>query len=557
MARVKSADRILLEGKLPALKKDYLSGLSTIKLTEKYLPNFEGRSSTTLETVIKDMIAGKLPTKITKTELNKRPQIIGTTAKGFSPAKIILNNPKAKAEFIKFANAKGNTVLMSMEEAGKIAKKYAPKDVKISGYTSRAGFMDSGLRDLITKKVQLGSNPEGEVNTAESIKKAKQKRDSRIKITAPFKATGTPKFAFHHIMPIGGEVPLTTNDIAIINQRMNSALGTYNKQLNSIADGISNAYNKQPPDLKRIDRLNKAGESIVRKAVKELPKEYRNLIGFNKLQPVFDEYGTVINLSPERVGGVNQKTPGIKLEELNKEQAKALRKQIKDDALSLEKSTTTGKKFPKGKVGLAAAALAGITGAAVADEPPIKYNDELGAFVDPLNDEKVSQATMLDWAANNPMPTAAIASAPLLSKTVRKGTGKLLSGLLKTLGSPTAAAGFAGLTIKENLEKGKSIPDAVIDPLVGVELLFPELAKRATTSPTGTGLLSKAGRFLLNPIPRVAAAMTPVGMGITALGIGKELYNAAQAEQDRINAFTPEEREDYFAEQQELMDVSA
>ena len=124
MAIFKSADRILLEGKLPALKKDYLSGLSTIKLTEKYLPNFEGRSSTTLETVIKDMIAGKLPTKITKTELSKRPRIIGATAKGISPAKIILNNPKAKSEFIKFANAKGNTVLMSMEEAGKIAKKH-------------------------------------------------------------------------------------------------------------------------------------------------------------------------------------------------------------------------------------------------------------------------------------------------------------------------------------------------------------------------------------------------------------------------------------------------
>jgi hypothetical protein len=394
MAIFKSADRILLEGKLPALKKDYLSGLSTIKLTEKYLPNFEGRSSTTLETVIKDMIAGKLPTKITKTELSKRPRIIGATAKGISPAKIILNNPKAKSEFIKFANAKGNTVLMSMEEAGKIAKKYAPKGVKVSGYASRTGFMDSGLRDLITKKVQLGSNPEGEVNTAENLKKAKEKRDSRIKITAPFKAAGTSKFAFHHIMPIGGEVPLTTNDIAIINQRMNSALGNYNRQLNSIADGISNAYNKQPPDLKRIDRLNKAGESVVRKAVKELPKEYRNLIGFNKLQPVFDEYGTVINLTPERVGGVNQKKPGIKLEELTKEQATALRKQIKTDALSLEKSTTkdkifSGKNFSKGKVGLAAAALAGITGAAVADEP-IKYNDEIGAFVDPLNDEKVS-----------------------------------------------------------------------------------------------------------------------------------------------------------------------
>ena len=190
----------------------------------------------------------------------------------------------------------------------------------------------------------------------------------------------------------------------------------------------------------------------------------------------------------------------------------------------------------------------------------IEFNKEIGAFVDPKTDDKVSQATLLDWAANNPMPTAAVASAPLLSKTVRKGTGKLLKGLLSTLGSPTAAAGFAGLTIKENLDEGKNIVDATVDPLVGVELLFPELAKRATTSPTGTGLLSRAGRFLLNPIPRVAAAMTPVGIGITALGIGKELYNVAQEEQYRINEMRendPMAYQEYLAEQQELMDVSA
>jgi len=319
---------------LDNILEDYYSGMGTRALTKKYFPNSpdakKGTSSSVLENVIKENADAK--------KVAKRPSPIGTTAKGVSPAKVILNNPKAKAEFIKFANAKGNTILMSMEEAGKIAKKYLPEGTKVAGYSSRTGFMDSGLRDLITKKVQLGSNPEGEVSTAESIKKAKQKRDTRIKTTAPFKAAGTPKFAFHHIMPIGGEVPLTTNDIAIVNQRMNSALGNYNRQLNSIADGISNAYNKQPPDLKRVDQLNKAGESIVKKATKELPKEYRNLIGFNKLQPVFDEYGTVINLNPERVGGVNQKKPGIKLEKLNKEQATALRKQIKTDALKFEKA---------------------------------------------------------------------------------------------------------------------------------------------------------------------------------------------------------------------------
>jgi len=326
--------------------KDYYSGMGTRALTKKYFPNSadakKGTSSSVLENVIKENADAK--------KVAKRPSPIGTTAKGVSPAKVILNNPKAKAEFIKFSNAKGNTVLMSMEEAGKIAKKYLPEGTKVAGYSSRTGFIDSGLRDLITKKVQLGSNPEGEVNTAESIKKAKEKRDTRIKTTAPFKASGTSQFAFHHIMPIGGEVPLTTNDIAIINQRMNSSLANYNKQLNSIADGITNAYNKQPPDLKRVDQLNKAGESIVKKATKELPKEYRNLIGFNKLQPVFDEYGTVINLNSERVGGVNQKKPGIKLENLTKDQAKALRKQIKTDALKFQKVklkdkilSTTGK----------------------------------------------------------------------------------------------------------------------------------------------------------------------------------------------------------------------
>ena len=156
MAGVKSANRILLESKLPALKEDYLKGSSTINLTKKYLPNSKARSSTTLESVIKDMIEGKLSTKITKAELAKRPNIIGTTAIGLSPAKIILANEKAKEEFVKFANTKGNTVMESMKEAGVIANKYAPVGTKVSGYTSRTGFTDSGLRDLITQKVQLG-----------------------------------------------------------------------------------------------------------------------------------------------------------------------------------------------------------------------------------------------------------------------------------------------------------------------------------------------------------------------------------------------------------------
>ena len=186
-----------------------------------------------------------------------------------------------------------------------------------------------------------------------------------------------------------------------------------------------------------------------------------------------------------------------------------------------------------------------------AAEVPIKYNDELGAFVDPLNDEKVSQATMLDWAANNPMPTAAIASAPLLSKTVRKGTGKLLSGLLSTLGTSAAGLTFAGLTVKGNLDEGKNIVDATVDPMVGLELLYPEAVKRFG----GKGLQNALGRVL--SLGRVGAMMTPVGAGITALGLGKMGIEALIDERERVLNMTPEELEIFRAEQEEQMGMSA
>ena len=146
------------------------------------------------------------------------------------------------------------------------------------------------------------------------------------------------------------------------------------------------------------------------------------------------------------------------------------------------------------------------------------------------------------------MPTAAVASAPLLSKTVRKGTGKLLKGLLSTLGSSAAGLTFAGATVKGNLEEGKNIVDATVDPMGGLELLYPEAAKRF------------GGKGLQNALGRVGAMMTPVGLGITGLGIGKELYNVAQEEQDRINEMRendPMAYQEYLKEQQELMDVSA
>ena len=165
------------------------------------------------------------------------------------------------------------------------------------------------------------------------------KREKALERNAPFKIKGTKDFQFHHIMNIGGEIPLDTNDIAVISAKMNIKLAPYNKQLNNIADEISNLINTQSDGyLKKIETLNTQAEGIVKNATKQLPKEYKNLIGFNKVVPVFDENATVIDFTAKKVGGSNQKQPGIKLEDLTNKQATALRKQIKSDAISFSKA---------------------------------------------------------------------------------------------------------------------------------------------------------------------------------------------------------------------------
>ena len=170
-----------------------------------------------------------------------------------------------------------------------------------------------------------------------------------------------------------------------------------------------------------------------------------------------------------------------------------------------------------------------VEAAEVKPKDDIIYNPEIGAVVNKETDDKVSQATILDWAADNPIYVAPIAAAPLLNKSVRSSTKKLLGGLLKTLGTPGVAGGFAAATIKSNLDEGKGIAESVLDPMVGIELLAPDVYKKFG----GKGLTGLAGK-ILNLTPRIAGAMTPVGLGITAVGLGKMGYDAIQKDVQRM-----------------------
>ena len=92
---------------------------------------------------------------------------------------------------------------------------------------------------------------------------------------------------------------------------------------------------------------------------------------------------------------------------------------------------------------------------------------------------------------------------------------------LKAVGSLPGAAYFAGDTIAKRLEEGKSIPGAVIDKEVGIELLLPEAFKRFGP------LMMKAARV-----------STPIGATITAAGLAKDAYQRAQ----ELKAMSPAQR---------------
>ena len=143
----------------------------------------------------------------------------------------------------------------------------------------------------------------------------------------------------------------------------------------------------------------------------------------------------------------------------------------------------------------------------------------------------------------------AAAAAPLATKTGRKVYGALakplLSGALKTIGSVPVSAYLAGK------ELSKEDPNYSI---AGLELLLPELGKRVPGS--GTGILSKVGRFAVNPIGRLARGFTPVGLGLQ----GVQLINEAMKEQRRINEMRetdPEAYQQFIADQEDMLRQSA
>jgi hypothetical protein len=161
--------------------------------------------------------------------------------------------------------------------------------------------------------------------------KAYLKRQKLLKRNAPFNFSAFGDFEFHHVMNIGGPIPLDTSDVAIVSRAMNRRLAPYNRRLNNIGENIVDLIETKPEDyLKKIKAENKKGKAIITEIKQKLPKEYRKLIGFNEVVPTFDNNKNVTGFIGKKFGGTGIKG-GTVLADLSKNEIKGLKKQMVSD----------------------------------------------------------------------------------------------------------------------------------------------------------------------------------------------------------------------------------
>lgn len=130
--------------------------------------------------------------------------------------------------------------------------------------------------------------------------------------------------------------------------------------------------------------------------------------------------------------------------------------------------------------------------------------------------------------------------------------GKALGSALKYVPTPAATVGLsAGFGID---------PESSLDrTILGTELAAAPALVKQSSRIASNPLLRRALNLGLSPQMAMRAARVASPIGIASL-IGEGVYTLgkeALSEQDRIDAMSPEEREDFIAEQESLLDFSA
>ena len=298
-----------------------------------------------------------------------------------------------------------------------------------------------------------------------------------------------------------------------------------------------------------IDRLSKTAKKfgLGQKVLQNYKEEKSGVVPDTKWKKrelgktpkiLADEYKDILN-KPEVKKRIEKIIKGGKMEKAYINQAKQLLnfsnipELTTADQLPVPEKTKTMDMFKnafktigKAKTAIPAAAMTFL--ATKANSTPT-YNSEIGAIVKPgTSDDVESQSGLLDWAAANPelTATAAVGGAGLTT-----AGNTLLRGLIKTMGTPALGVGLAGSLVADNMSKGESLPEALADPMAGASLL-------------GSSSFSKGLGSLLGGA-KIARSLTPVGAAMTAAGLGKDYYDFAQDEIEKMDAMSDYDRKIY------------
>ena len=152
-------------------------------------------------------------------------------------------------------------------------------------------------------------------------------------------------------------------------KKFNEILGGFNLQLNDLADEIVDLDLNTKEGRTRLNEINKESKELVTRAKNKLPKNLQNAIGFIEYQPIFDENGTVINVSSVRQGvddfsDTFSEFSKKKFKDFSSEEKLSFKKFVKE--LANSKAFKVGKGLAKGVTRTVGASLPVIGGGFVA-----------------------------------------------------------------------------------------------------------------------------------------------------------------------------------------------
>ena len=422
----------------------------------------------------------------------RQKQTTGGT--GGVPGGEIKKNMLSKDDFIKLVNANKDKTYNQFVE---IIKDYKTKDNKPFTKNIIADRLRAyGLSGSFKKEPRKEKDP-----TVKAA--AERKRQASLKESDPTKAKGTKKFNYHHITQIEGGIPLTSDDVAIINQRINSKLGgETNKALNRISAAIRknnklaleamNAKNEGAAldYMKRVDELNAQAEKIVNSAINKLPKKYKGYVGFKQFTLPRDEYGLPISNEPmivKKIGGTTVSKNAIDLTTLTKKGDAEFRRIVKAQAekgqtgpiKNIEKLLASFSANPKCRTNFSRGGRIGYaTGPANLSECAISGKNRL---------EKIIKTGAKLGPQEGALATQILKAGRSL------GSAFTLSGLFGPAALAFTAAAEAGIIGYDMLTTGKTFKETIGDSLLNYALgektkIDPdkELLKRFGTLPNMT-----------------------------------------------------------------------